>query len=74
MAKCRTEPAAGRRSPAGGARDLPERADAAGMAAQRKSFLALVDRIGWKARPGGPTSAELIRKNREQRLERLRNR
>lgn len=73
MAKRRTETAADCRPPAGEARDLPDRAAAADMAAQRKSFLELVDRIGWKAKPGGPTSAEVIRKNREQRLKKLRN-
>ena len=53
----------------------PAGAAAAGMAAQRRSFLALVDRIiGRKARAGKPTGAELIRQSREQRLKHLRGR
>lgn len=60
------------RSLEGEVRDILNSVAAADMAAKRKSFLALVDRIGWKAKPGGPTSAEVIRKNREQRLRKLR--
>ena len=73
MAKRRTETAAGRRSPAGEARDFPDRAAAADMAAQRRSFLEFVDRIGLKAKPGDPTGAELIWKGREWHLRKIRN-
>lgn len=62
------------RSLEGEVRNILESVAAADMAAQRKSFLALVDKVGWKARPGGPTSAELIRKNREQHLRKFRKR
>ena len=68
-----SDPARGRRPPADAARDAPDGAAAADKAAERKRFLEAADRIGWKARPGGPTSAELIRRNREQRLKKFRN-
>lgn len=69
-----SDPARGRRSPADTARDAPDGAATADQMAERKRFLEVVDRIGWKARPGGPTSAELIRRNREQHLKKFRNR
>ena len=62
------------RSLEGEVRNILESVAAGDMAAQRKSFLALVDRIGWKAKPGEPDSAELIRQGREQHLRKFRKR
>lgn len=60
------------RSLEGEVRDILESVAAADTAAKRKSFLAFVDRLGLKARRGGPTGAELIRKGREWHLQKIR--
>lgn len=59
------------RSLEGEVRDILESVAAADTAAKRKSFLAFVDRLGLKARRGGPTGAELIRKGREWHLQKI---
>ena len=60
------------RSLEGEVRNILESVAAADTAAKRKRFLALVDRIGWKAEPGEPDSAELIRQGREQHMRKIR--